>query len=232
MGKTLLALSVLVLCWMNSSNAQDPKIVAPDTKAATPTTSEKGRSEPIPDEIWKEMDGKSWHASLHCPKRTELSLLHLPYVDFGGTPQIGELIVSEKVAAEVIEIFGKLYESGFRINSMRLIDEFRGDDDASMKANNTSAFNCRAKTNGTSLSEHAYGQAIDINPVQNPYVSGSETSPKEGVQFNDKAKRQQPAVGLIREGDSVVKTFASAGWKWGGSWKSLKDYQHFSKSGR
>jgi hypothetical protein len=178
------------------------------------------------------MDGKSWHANLPCPKRTELSLLHLPYIDFEGTPKVGKLIVSEKLANEVIGIFAALYETGFRINSMRLIDEFGGDDKASMAANNSSAFNCRAKTNGKSLSEHSFGKAIDLNPIQNPYVTSSETSPNEGVQFNDQAKRQRPTAGLIRQGDSVLKIFSSAGWTWGGSWSTLKDYQHFSKSGR
>ena len=196
-----------------------------------PASEAKGWAEAIPESVWQNMNGKSWHTHLACPQRSELSLLHIPYIDFSGAQKTGQLIVSAQVTGEMIEIFAELHKAGFRIASMRLIDDFNGNDDASMNANNTSAFNCRAKTGGTSLSEHAFGAAIDINPVQNPYVTSTRTLPKAGVPFNSKAKRANPKPGMIRPGDAVVQAFAKFGWKWGGDWTSPKDYQHFSKSG-
>ena len=201
-------------------------------KNAVPPADVRGRSEAIPDDVWMAMDGKSWHKDLACPKRTDLSVLHLPFIDFDGIPQMGRMVVAKTVSDEVIEIFSKLYRAGFRIQSMRLIDDFGGDDDASMAANNTSAFNCRLKTSGKALSEHAMGKAIDVNPVQNPYVGGASTSPSAGAQYNTPAKRAHPTTGLIQRDGDAIKIFASAGWKWGGNWTSPKDYQHFSKSGR
>ena len=216
---------VIAVCCLANANAQ--AVTDPHSSLEA-----NGRAESIPDDAWKAMDGKSWRKGLACPRRTELTLLHLPHIDFDGAPQMGRMIVSRNVADEVIEIFSKLYMADFRIQSMRLVDEFGGDDDASMAANNTSAFNCRLKTAGRTMSEHAFGKAIDVNPVQNPYVSGVVTSPKAGAQYNTPAKRAHPTIGLIQPGGVVVKIFAAAGWKWGGNWKGKNDYQHFSKSGR
>jgi hypothetical protein len=98
-----------------------------------------------------------------------------------------------------------------------------------MSANNTSAFNCRTVTGGDSYSEHSYGRAIDINPLVNPYVKGSTVLPPEGSQYAD---RSLDAPGMIHSGDEVVTAFAARGWVWGGTWSSLKDYQHFSTTGR
>ena len=109
------------------------------------------------------------------------------------------------------------------------VEAFGGSDDASMAANNTSAFNCRKATGGTSWSEHSYGRAIDVNPVQNPYVKGSLVLPQSGSAYVD---RSRTIPGMIRAGDAVVRAFAAQGWAWGGTWTSLKDYQHFSTTGR
>jgi hypothetical protein len=98
-----------------------------------------------------------------------------------------------------------------------------------MAANNTSAYNCRKVTGGTSWSEHSYGKAIDINPIQNPYVNGSTVLPSAGKSY---VSRSTYKKGMIRSGDVVTKSFAAAGWTWGGSYRTLKDYQHFSVSGR
>jgi hypothetical protein len=99
-----------------------------------------------------------------------------------------------------------------------------------MAANNTSAFNCRFVSGTARWSEHAYGRAIDINPVQNPYVSSSgRASPPAGAAYVDRSRR---APGMIHAGDAVVRAFAAVGWGWGGSWRGVKDYQHFSASGR
>jgi poly-gamma-glutamate synthesis protein (capsule biosynthesis protein) len=112
---------------------------------------------------------------------------------------------------------------------MRLVDDFRGDDDLSMAANNTSGFNCRRVAGTDSWSAHAYGAAIDVNPVQNPYVTRSSVAPPAGSPFAaiDRSAGASVPVGGIRAGDVVVRAFARIGWEWGGSWPTSKDYQHF-----
>jgi poly-gamma-glutamate synthesis protein (capsule biosynthesis protein) len=112
---------------------------------------------------------------------------------------------------------------------MRLVDAYGGDDHRSMDADNTSAFNCRTVAGTDRWSEHAYGRAIDVNPIENPYVTGSgNVSPPAGARFADRSQR---ARGLIHRGGPVVDAFAAAGWQWGGAWSGTKDYQHFSTSG-
>lgn len=199
---------------------------------------------PIPDDVWQAMQGSSWHASFDaaqcarpedcvCPPRDSLALLSIPYRDFEGRQQMGSLIVAREVADEVADAFTEIFASGeFHIASMDLVDRYGGNDDASMAANNTSAFNCRLTTSGSRLSAHALGTAIDINPVQNPYVSGDTTLPPAGDTFDEASERSVERPGLIVEGDIVTKAFAKRGWIWGGTWTSLKDYQHFSKDGR
>jgi hypothetical protein len=113
---------------------------------------------------------------------------------------------------------------------VRLVEVYRADDDRSMAANNTSAFNCRRVSGSSSWSEHAFGRAIDINPVRNPYVTrGGRVSPPAGRAYVNRAGR---AAGMIYAGDVVVRAFAAAGWRWGGHWSSSRDYQHFSATGR
>lgn len=191
-----------------------------------------GSAGEIDDATWRAMQGKSWHPGLGCPERSQLALLKIPYIDFFGKDQLGEMVVAKSVSVEVLQIFAELNRNRFPVASMRLIDAFGGRDLASMTANNTSAFNCRATTGGSRLSEHSFGTAIDINPIQNPYVAGLRILPVAGQQFGSPKARLDAKQGLLLEGDSTVKVFAAKGWKWGGSWSSIKDYQHFSKSGR
>jgi hypothetical protein len=114
---------------------------------------------------------------------------------------------------------------------MRLVDDYGGGDRRSMAANNTSAFNCRSVVGRPGVwSQHSYGWAIDINPVQNPFVmSGGTVLPPAGEAYVDRSRR---APGMIHRGDVVYRAFASIGWEWGGDWSSSKDYQHFSATGR
>ena len=112
---------------------------------------------------------------------------------------------------------------------MVLVDRYGADDDRSMAADNTSAFNCRRVEQSTSWSQHAYGRAIDINPRENPYVLGGRVLPPAGRAFTDRSRRRK---GMIPAGGVVVRAFASVGWAWGGSWTSPLDYQHFSANGR
>lgn len=193
----------------------------------------RARQEPIPDEVWQNMQGKSWHPGMGCPEKTDLVLLTLPYHDFSGEPQTGRMIVNRTVAPSVMQIFEAIYLTDFRIAGMRLIDDFGGNDDASMEANNTSAFNCRKVRSGRSKSAHAEGLAIDINPRQNPYVRGPLTLPAGAGDLDEAGERgASKGPGLVEADGAAVRIFRENGWKWGGNWRSLKDYQHFSANGR
>jgi hypothetical protein len=170
----------------------------------------------------------SWRPG--CPVDVEdLRALDVTYLGFDGEAHTGRLIVAATVADDMAGIMGDLYASGFPIQRMEPVDLYDGDDDASMAANNTSAFNCRAVTGGSSWSEHSYGTAIDVNPLVNPYVRGSTVLPPEGRRYADRT-RDDP--GMIHAGDATVEAFSERGWIWGGTWSSPKDYQHFSTSGR
>ncbi len=169
----------------------------------------------------------SWREGCPVPL-SDLRYLTLTYRGFDGADHQGELVVAASVVDQVVAVFRRLYEIGYPIASMRLVDDFAGDDNASMSANNTSAFNCRPVTGGGGFSEHSYGTAIDVNPVQNPYLSGSTVLPAQGRQYVDRPD----APGVIHAGDEVVQAFADQGLRWGGTWSGPIDYQHFSVSGR
>lgn len=149
--------------------------------------------------------------------------------NYAGSVSTGKLVVAAGLANQVVDIFRDLYDARFPIERMELVDKYNGDDDQSMAANNTSAFNCRLVTGGSSYSEHSYGRAIDVNPLVNPYVKGSTVLPPAGSAYVD---RSLDAPGMIHANDEVVQAFASRGWIWGGTWSSLKDYQHFSTTGK
>lgn len=178
-------------------------------------------------QLRERMTGSSWHSG--CPVRIrDLRLLKLDYWGFGGRVRLGRLIVHEDQALRTKRVFSKLFYADFRIRRMLLIDAYNGSDDRSMDANNTSAFNCRFVAGTTTWSQHAYGRAIDINPVRNPYVAGSHVSPEAGRPYADRSRH---AIGMIHGGDAVVRAFAVANWKWGGYWSYTKDYMHFSRNG-
>ncbi len=126
----------------------------------------------------------------------------------------------------MVAIFAELYRLQFPIASMQTVEAFGADDDASMAADNTSAFNCRSITGGGGWSLHSYGTAIDVNPRENPYVSGQTVLPPEG---RDHLDRDDPAPGMIRAGDPVLGAFTAHGFTWGGSWTDPVDYQHFER---
>ena len=169
----------------------------------------------------------SWRPGCPVPV-SRLRVLTLAFRGFDGRPHRGRLIVHERYAAGVVEVFRRLWSARFPIRRMELVERYGSDDDRSMAADNTSAFNCRAVPGG-GWSEHAYGRAIDVNPLENPEVRGSQVSPPGGAAF---LRRSRWARGMIHPGDRVVRAFAAAGWRWGGYWRSLKDYQHFSPTGR
>jgi hypothetical protein len=170
----------------------------------------------------------SWHAG--CPVGpSQLRLLRLSYWGFDGEPRVGSLVVRDRVAREVVAVFRRLFAARFPIRRLRKVDAYRGSDDASMAADNTSGFNCRLVKGTSHWSQHAYGEAIDVNPVENPYVQGSRVSPSAGRKYTDRS-RMRP--GMAVEGGVLVRAFAAVGWRWGGRWSGSRDYQHFSPSGR
>jgi poly-gamma-glutamate synthesis protein (capsule biosynthesis protein) len=187
-----------------------------------------GRAERIDPELRTRMTGVSWRPG--CPVGfAGLRLLTVSHWGFDGELRRGRLVVHRDHAAEMLGAMRKLYRLRFPIRRMRLVDAYGADDRRSMAADNTSAFNCRFVAGTESWSEHAYGRAIDVNPIENPYVTESGyVSPPEGAPYMDRSRR---ARGLIHRGGPVVAAFAAAGWEWGGDWSWPKDYQHFSATG-
>ena len=182
---------------------------------------------PITPALAARLTGTSWRPGCPVPL-ADLRYLTVLHHRFDGTVGNGELVVNAEVADSLVTVFRTLFDDGYPIRSMRLVDDYGASDDASMAADNTSAFNCRAVTGGTGWSEHSYGWAVDVNPVENPYVSGTTVLPPAGSRFT----ARPDAPGVIHDGDDVVRAFAAAGWRWGGTWSSPTDYQHFSTTGR
>ncbi len=170
----------------------------------------------------------SWRPGCPVPRR-DLRLVRITHWGFDGRARPGELVVHATEAERIRHVFADLFGAQFPIEQVRLVDEFGGDDDRSMAANNTSGFNCRRAYGSTRWSQHAYGRALDINPVQNPYVTGGgAVLPPAGREF---VRRDGSRQGLITARGPVVTAFARVGWRWGGAW-SNPDYQHFSTNGR
>jgi len=172
----------------------------------------------------------SWHRG--CPVGpAQLRRVQLRYIGFDGKPHAGQLVVNATVVRDVVVVFRTLYSARFPIRQMRPIDAFHGSDDRSAAADNTSAFNCRrAVANGpTSWSMHAYGEAIDVNDVENPYFVGPRVIPPAGAAYRNRADVRP---GMAVESGVLVRAFAGVGWGWGGRWAGSPDYQHFSSNGR
>lgn len=182
---------------------------------------------PIPDQVAARMVGVSWREGCPVPL-SDLRYLTVTHRTVDGGSAHGELVVHADVADGLVGVLRALFDAGYPIRSMRLVDDFGASDDASMAAGNTSAFNCRVVAGTQRWSEHAYGRAIDVNPIENPWVSGSNVQPPAGAAYV--ARPAEP--GVILPGDAVVRAFAAAGWSWGGAWDTPKDYQHFSTTGR
>jgi hypothetical protein len=183
----------------------------------------------IPDDVWTEMVGVSWKPGCPAGGREDLRLLRLSYHTPDHQVKQGEIVVAARVAQTIDDVFGDLYTAGFPIQELSRVDKYGGSDNASMRANNTSGLNCRTIAGTTRWSQHSYGLAIDLNPLWNPWVRGAKVDPKEGKPWAD---RSQVRPGMTTPGGPAVKAFTSRGWVWGGSWRSTKDYQHFSETGK
>ena len=184
---------------------------------------------PLSPAVRTRITGTSWRPG--CPVGLDdLRYLRISYFDFDRQPQGGEMIVAKVAVAPVRAAFRTLYEARFPIRRMRLVDDYRGDDSASIEADNTSAFNCRRATGSARWSEHAFGRAIDVNPIENPYVaSDGTTAHRASIPYLNRA-RHRP--GMADRGGVLVRAFAGVGWGWGGDWSGPVDYQHFSSTGR
>jgi hypothetical protein len=162
-----------------------------------------------------------------CPVGpAQLRTVRVSYWDFDGRPQTGSIVVAGRVAPELVTVFRQLWDARFPIRRLRPVSAYGGDDDRSMAADNTSAFNCRFVGGTTRWSMHAYGEAIDVNPVENPYVRGSTVSPPAGRAYLDRTRYRK---GMAVANGVLVRAFASVGWKWGAA---FGDHQHFSTTGR
>lgn len=186
--------------------------------------------EELSDEVFARMDGVSYPQNARIG-RDELRYLRVLHTGFDGKTHIGELVVNQKIADDVLDIMKELYEKRYPIEKMLLIDEYGADDEASMSDNNTSAFNYRTIAGTDRLSKHGQGLAVDINPRYNPCVrtkNGITTvEPQNGSTYVD---RNADFSYKITEGDLCLQLFSEHGFTWGGSWNSVKDYQHFEKA--
>lgn len=174
------------------------------------------------------MTPTSWRSGCPVPL-SSLRYLRVSHMGMDGSERVGELVVHADAVSHTVLAFKFMWDDGFPIERMQLVDDYGGDDDASMAANNTSAFNCRRVAGTSTWSEHSYGRAIDINPVQNPYVSGSTTSPPAGATYLD---RSNVRPGMVVRNGPAHHAFRRIAWGWGGDWSGAKDYQHFSANGR
>lgn len=183
----------------------------------------------IPRSLAATMTGVSWRPG--CPvSLRELRLVTASHWGFDGRVRVGRVVVHRDVADEVLEVLRRLYAARLPIRRMVPVDAYGASDFRSIEADNTSAFNCRYVDGTTRWSEHAYGRAIDINPIENPYVTSSGTTSHAASRaFLDRSPYR---AGMAVEGGILVRAFAAVGWSWGGRWSGAKDYQHFSASGR
>jgi D-alanyl-D-alanine carboxypeptidase len=161
---------------------------------------------------------------------SQLRYVRISYWGFDRLAHLGEMVVNAAAVAPLSHAFADLFHARFPIRRMRLVDRYGGSDYASIQADNTSAFNCRDATGSTHWSEHAYGLAIDIDPIENPYVYANGTTAHRASQpYLD---RSDVRPGMAVPGGTLVRAFTAIGWGWGGRWPPPTDYQHFSVNGR
>lgn len=183
--------------------------------------------------VYKRMSGKSYPSDCTVPIG-DLRYLRVLHYDFRGQIRVGELVCHKSISTDVLSIFKELYKNKYPIAKMTLVDDYNGDDEASANANNTSAFNYRTVPGSNSMSLHAYGYAIDINPLYNPYIMRKQDgtvvcSPSKGENYMD---RTRSFAHKMDQNDLCVKLFTDAGFTWGGTWVNEPDYMHFSRGKR
>jgi D-alanyl-D-alanine carboxypeptidase-like protein len=229
--RPILRAILVVACVTSVLGAEGPSVAQPlaASRTATRAPAYDATISRLPRATRKLMRGSSWHAG--CPVAlSDLRLIRLTYWGFDRTAHRGKLVVNERWANDIAVVFRKLYDARFPIRKMRLVDRYGADDKRSMRADNTSAFNCRYR-NGVCCvwSQHAYGRAIDINPVENPYVGDWGVSPPNGAAY---VKRKPLRKGMLAFHDRAWWAFHRIGWAWGGRWRWPIDYQHYSSNNR
>jgi hypothetical protein len=175
------------------------------------------------------MTGRSWHPGCPVPL-ARLRSLRVAYRDFDGRRRVGELVVHQDAVGAMRAVFARLYRDRFPIRRLRLVDDNGASDYRSIEADNTSAFNCRRVAGTRRWSQHAYGRALDVNPIENPYVTASGTTAH--LASRPYLRRGPHRRGMATPGRALVTAFRNVGWHWGGRWHGARDYQHFSASGR
>ncbi len=201
------------------------RFTLPDTVDPLPGTGFAARATPVPDAV---LARSTWRPA--CPvARADLRWLRVTFRGFDGERHTGELLVATDVVDDLQTVFARLWRARFPLEELRITRRDELDAPPTGDGNNTGAFVCRPVTGGTSYSEHAYGRAVDVNPFQNPYVRDDLVLPELASAYLDRGRR---SPGMVRAGGPVVATFAAVGWEWGGDYRSLKDYQHFSLTGR
>lgn len=186
--------------------------------------------QPIPDSVFQRMQGRSWPEGCTV-RRADLRYLRLSHVDADKKEHVGEMVCNKAIANDLLEIFRELYRQKYPIQHIRLIDDYEADDERAMRDNNTSSFCYRKISGSTKLSKHAMGMAVDINTLYNPYVrTGKDgrriVEPATAVKYVD---RRKSFLYKIVKGDLLYRLFLQHGFKWGGSWRTVKDWQHFEK---
>ena len=190
---------------------------------APPRGSFHGVASPVPPAVRARMTGCSWQDDPRCPRWDDLAHVAIDHVTFDGAVARGELVVARAIADAALALFARLHAIGFPIRQARLVDEYGASDDASMAADNTSAFNFRVVAGTNALSQHAFGRAIDINPVENPWIVGEHLVPPSGAPYRD---RTAIRPGMIVRPGPVTAIFDELGWEWGGDWRHALDYHH------
>ncbi len=171
----------------------------------------------------------SWRPG--CPVApAQLRRVRVTYWGFDRAVHTGAFVASARRVDQLVRVFRRLYRARFPIHRLRPIDAYGGNDERSLAADNTAAFNCRyaVAPGPRRWSSHAYGEAIDVNPVENPYLEGGRVHPRNGRAYLDRSNVRR---GMAVRGGLLVRAFAEAGWKWGGRWAGSPDYQHFSATG-
>lgn len=184
----------------------------------------------IPETVAERMRGKSYPEGCPIPL-SDLRYLIIPHFDGHGNVRLGEMVCHRTVARQLLNIFRELYSAHYPIERMVLIDDYDADDERSMSANNTTCFCYRTVADSRKLSRHSLGKAVDINPLYNPFVRrtarGTIITPEAGRQWADRTIADNPYA--IRRGDAAWRAFTRRGWRWGGSWRTRPDYQHFQQ---
>ena len=186
--------------------------------------------QPIPDTVFQRMLGRSYPEGCTVA-RTDLRYLRLSHVDAEGREHVGEMVCNKAIAQNLIDIFRELYRQKYPIQRIRLIDDYEASDERSMRDNNTSCFCYRTISGSKKLSKHALGMAIDVNTLYNPYVYTGKDGQRvvEPVTASRYVDRTKSFPYKIEKGDLLHRLFLQHGFRWGGSWRTMKDWQHFEK---